>query len=77
MHFPIKLNDMNKNTEFFLADVSGYKRLMATINNLLGEFKRSKQEYFQDWCEATLSAISDENSNIWFVPLSFYFLLFL
>lgn len=45
-------------------DVSGYKRFQASITSLLSEFKRSKQEYFQDWCETTLSNMSDQSSNI-------------
>ena len=55
---------MKKNTEFFLFDVSGYKKFVSIVNSLLGEFNRSKQEYFQDWCETVLSNISDQNSNI-------------
>jgi hypothetical protein len=60
----IKINEINKNTEFFLNDVSGYKKFLQTINSLLGDFKRSKQDFFQEWCEITLSNISDQNTNI-------------
>jgi dynein heavy chain 2 len=55
---------MQKNTEFFLYDVSGYKKFLSSLKGLLAEFKKSKQDYFQDWCETTLSNISDQNSNI-------------
>ena len=55
---------MKKNTEFFLYDVSGYKKFVSLLNSLLGEFNRSKNEYFQEWCEITISNITDQNSNI-------------
>ena len=74
MHF--KLNDIHKNTEFFLSDVAGYKRFLQIVKSLLGEFKRSKQEYFNDWCETTLANISDDKSNIWFVNFYSFIRLF-
>ena len=52
---------MQKNTEFFLYDVSGYKKFLSSLKGLLAEFKKSKQDYFQDWCETTLSNISEKN----------------
>lgn len=47
-----------------MHDVAGYKKFESNTNSLLSEFKRAKDEYFQDWCETTISNISDPNSNL-------------
>lgn len=58
------LHEINKNTEFFLSDVAGHKRFHSTLENCLADFKRSKGDFFQDWCETTFNNISDRASNI-------------
>ena len=40
---------MNKNTGFFLYDVSGYKKFQSSISNLLSEFKLILNE--NEWME--------------------------
>jgi hypothetical protein len=67
---------MNKNTGFFLYDVSGYKKFQSSISNLLSEFKRSKQEYFQEWCETTISNMNDQDSNIRYFNFNLLILYF-
>jgi hypothetical protein len=67
---------MNKNTGFFLYDVSGYKKFQSSISNLLSEFKRSKQEYFQEWCETTISNMNDQDSNIRYFNFNLLILCF-
>jgi len=58
------LHEISKNTEFFLSDVAGYKAFQATIISLINDFRRSKNDFFQEWCETTLETISDNSSNI-------------
>ena len=67
---------MNKNTGFFLYDVSGYKKFQSSISNLLSEFKRSKQEHFQEWCETTISNMNDQDSNIRYFNFNLLILYF-
>ncbi len=58
------LHEISKNIEFFLYDVAGYKNFQSNILNLINDFKRSKNDHFQEWCETTLEAISDNGTNI-------------
>lgn len=48
-----------------MADVAGYKRFHSSITSLLGDFSRSKNDHFEEWCREMLNNIhSDEKSNI-------------
>ena len=58
------VKNINDSTEFFLNDLAGYKRFRSATANLLTDFKKSKQDYFQDWCENVLSMMNDPNSNV-------------
>lgn len=59
-----KLLEIIKSTENLLNDVSGYKKLSSYVQNLLGEMRKTKNDYYQDWCDNTLSNIDDPQSNI-------------
>ena len=65
-----KLQEITKNTEFFLSDVEGFKRFKASTLNMLKEFKTQKQYYFEDWCDATKANIKDPSSNIRYLRIS-------
>jgi hypothetical protein len=60
----LQIHEIKENTSFFLNDTAGYKRFQSLINDLLGEFERSKKEYFKDWTENVLANIENQNSNI-------------